>query len=129
MTGPDAGFEQVELATGNDIVGYYDRANDQAVVLALLPEQDNTVGAAITLANTTVEHARALIEAFRDLEARETAPSDDEQIIVAVRRGADETARWRLQPEQSSWQIAQIAEDLEDHLITLVEGNRKEDNE
>ncbi len=59
-----------------------------------------------------------------------TEPSDD-QIIVSVRRGPDETARWWLQPEESGWQIAQIAEDLEDHLIGLVEADhqRKEDNE
>ena len=57
--------------------------------------------------------------------------SSDDQIIVSVRRGPDETARWRLQPEESVWQIAQIAEDLEDHLIGLVEADnqRKEDNE
>ncbi|MCY4619193.1 MAG: hypothetical protein OXD50_11705 [Chloroflexi bacterium] len=57
-----------------------------------------------------------------------TEPSDD-QIIVSVRLGADETARWWLQPPESGWQIAQIAADLEDHLIGLVEAdNRKEDN-
>ena len=55
--------------------------------------------------------------------------SPDDQIIVAVRRGSDETARWWLQRQQSSWQIAQIAEDLEEHLITLIEGQRKEDNQ
>ena len=55
--------------------------------------------------------------------------SPNDQIIVAVRRGTDETARWWLQPEESGWQIAQIAEDLEDHLITLIEGQRKEDNQ
>jgi len=32
--------------------------------------------------------------------------SPDDQIIVAVRRGSDETARWWLQPEDSGWQIA-----------------------
>ena len=53
----------------------------------------------------------------------------DEQIIVTVRRGPDETARWWLQPQESSWQIAQIAEDLEDHLIGLTEDQRKEDDE
>ncbi len=59
-----------------------------------------------------------------------TEPSDA-QIIVSVRRGPDETARWRLQPDESGWQIAQIAEDLEDHLLGLVEADnqRKEDNE
>ena len=59
-----------------------------------------------------------------------TAPTEDDQIIVTVRLGIDETARWLLQPEQSSWQIAQIAEDLEDHLISLVEAdNERKDNE
>ena len=52
-----------------------------------------------------------------------TALSDDDQIIVTVRLGADETYRWWLQPQQSSWQIAQIAEDLEDHLLGLVEAD------
>ena len=58
-----------------------------------------------------------------------TATPDDDQIIVTVRRGPDETARWWLQPQQSSWQIAQIAEDLEDHLLGLVEveHQRKDD--
>ncbi len=57
--------------------------------------------------------------------------SPDDQIIVAVRRGTDETARWWLQPEESDWQIAQIAEDLEDHLIGLIEAGdqRKEENQ
>ena len=45
----------------------------------------------------------------------------DDEIIVTVRVGLDESARWRLQPQESSWQIAQIAEDLEDHLIGLIE--------
>jgi len=71
MTAPDKGFEQVELATGNDIVAYYDRASDEAVVFALLPEEDDTVSAAITLARTTVERALALVQAFRDLETNE----------------------------------------------------------
>jgi len=71
MTAPDKGFEQVELATGNDIVGYFDRANDQAVVFALLPEDSDTVSAAITLAQTTVERALRLVQAFRDLETNE----------------------------------------------------------
>jgi hypothetical protein len=54
----------------------------------------------------------------------------NDQIIVTVQRGADETARWRLQPEESSWQIAQIAEDLEDHLIGLIEADHhRKDNE
>ncbi len=59
-----------------------------------------------------------------------TSPGDD-QIIVSVQRGPDETARWWLQPEQSSWQIAQIAEDLEDHLVGLIEAGDqlKEDTE
>ena len=69
MTTPDIGFEQVELATGNDIAVYYDRANDQAVIFAFLAEEDDEIGAAITLAQTTVERALALIRAFRDLEA------------------------------------------------------------
>ena len=132
MNIPDTGFEQVELSTGNDIVGYYDHANDQAVLFAFLPEVDDTISATITLAHTTVERARALIQALRDLEANEmTTPPGDDQIIVAVRRGLDESARWRLQPEESGWQIAQIAEDLEDHLIGLIEADdqRKEDNE
>ena len=57
--------------------------------------------------------------------------SPDDQIIVSVRRGPDETASWWLQPEESGWQIAQIAADLEDHLIGLLEDDnqRKEDNE
>ena len=57
-----------------------------------------------------------------------SAPSDDDQIIVTVQRGPDETARWWLQPQESSWQIAQIAEDLEDHLLGLIEADdqRKE---
>ncbi len=50
------------------------------------------------------------------------SPTND-QIVVTVRLGADETARWWLQPQQSSWQIAQIAEELEDHLIGLVEAD------
>ena len=59
-----------------------------------------------------------------------TAPSDDDQIIVTVKRGPDETARWWLQPEESSWQIAQIAEELEDHLVGLVEAdNQRKDDE
>ena len=49
-------------------------------------------------------------------------PNDDE-IIVAVRQGPDETARWWLQPEEAGWQIAQIAEDLEDHLAGLIEAD------
>ncbi len=59
-----------------------------------------------------------------------TEPSDD-QIIVSVRRGPDETARRRLQPEESVWRIVQIAADLEDHLIGLLEADnqRKEDDE
>ena len=52
-----------------------------------------------------------------------TEPTEDDQIIVTVRRGPDETARWWLQPQQSSWQIAQIAADLEDHLLGLVEAD------
>ncbi|MYA00629.1 MAG: hypothetical protein F4Y35_02470 [Chloroflexi bacterium] len=57
--------------------------------------------------------------------------SDDNEIIVTVRLGPDETARWWLQRPQTDWQIAQIAEDLEDHLIGLVEADeqRKEDTE
>ena len=56
------------------------------------------------------------------------APNDNE-INVTVRLGIDETASWRLQPEESSWQIAQIAEDLEDHLVGLVEaGNERKDD-
>ncbi|MCY3923237.1 MAG: hypothetical protein OXG27_12720 [Chloroflexi bacterium] len=57
--------------------------------------------------------------------------SPNDQIIVAVRRGSDETACWWLQPEESSWQIAQIAEDPEDHLVGLVEADhqRTEDNQ
>ena len=60
-----------------------------------------------------------------------TTPSDDDEIIVTVRQGLDETARWWLQPEESGWQIAQIAEDLEDHLLGLIEAERqrKDDNE
>lgn len=50
-----------------------------------------------------------------------TEPTEDDQIIVTVKRGPDETARWWLQPQEASWQIAQIAEDLEDHLLGLVE--------
>ena len=68
MIAPDPGFAQVELATGNDIVAYYVRATDEAVVFALLPEADNTVRAAITLAKTTVDRAESLIEAFKELE-------------------------------------------------------------
>ena len=58
-----------------------------------------------------------------------TEAPDDNEIIVTVRLGIDETARWWLQPQQSSWQIAQIAEELEDHLLGLVEADnqRKED--
>ena len=52
-----------------------------------------------------------------------TEAPDDNEIIVTVRLGIDETARWRLQPEESSWQIAQIAEDLEDHLLGLIEAD------
>ncbi len=51
--------------------------------------------------------------------------SSDEQIIVSVRRGPDETARWWLQPQESGWQIAQIAQDLEDHLVGLVEADHE----
>ena len=49
--------------------------------------------------------------------------SDDYEIIVSVRQGPDETARWWLQPAEASWQIAQIAEDLEDHLVGLIEAD------
>ena len=57
------------------------------------------------------------------------SPNDD-RIIVTVHHGEDETARWWLQPEESGWQIAQIAEDLEDHLIGLAEAdNERKDNE
>ena len=52
-----------------------------------------------------------------------TEAPDDNEIIVTVRLGIDETARWWLQPQQSSWQIAQIAADLEDHLIGLIEAD------
>ncbi len=55
-----------------------------------------------------------------------TEAPDDNEIIVTVHRGPDETARWWLQPQEASWQIAQIAADLEDHLIGLVEDKRKE---
>ncbi|MCY3557875.1 MAG: hypothetical protein OXH13_04440 [Chloroflexi bacterium] len=58
-----------------------------------------------------------------------TAIPTDNEIIVTVRVGLDETTRWWLQRPQSDWQIAQIAEDVEDHLITLIEGQRKEDTE
>ncbi|MYB20898.1 MAG: hypothetical protein F4Y29_00015 [Chloroflexi bacterium] len=51
--------------------------------------------------------------------------SDDNEIIVTVRQGPDETARWWLQRPQSDWQIAQIAEDLEDHLLGLVEADNQ----
>ena len=58
-----------------------------------------------------------------------TEAPDDNEIIVTVRLGIDETARWWLQPQQSSWQIAQIAEDLEDHLLGLVEADeQRKDN-
>ncbi len=57
------------------------------------------------------------------------SPNDD-QIIVTVRRGPDETAGWWLQPEDSSWQIAEIAADLEDHLVGLIEAeSERKDNE
>ncbi len=52
-----------------------------------------------------------------------TEAPDDNEIIVTVRQGPDETARWWLQPQQSSWQIAQIAADLEDHLLGLIEAD------
>ncbi len=59
-----------------------------------------------------------------------TEAPDDNEIIVTVRLGIDETARWWLQPQQSSWQIAQIAADLEDHLLGLVEADdRRKDNQ
>ena len=51
--------------------------------------------------------------------------ASDDQIIVTVRQGPDETARWWLQPEESGWQIAQIAADLEEHLVGLVEANHE----
>jgi len=55
--------------------------------------------------------------------------ADDNEIIVTVRQGLDETARWWLQRPQSSWQIAQIAEDLEDHLVSLIEADdQRKDN-
>ena len=57
-----------------------------------------------------------------------TSASDD-QIIVAVSRGEDETARWRLQPQEACWQIAQIAEDLEDHRLGLIEADDQERND
>ncbi|MDE2744733.1 MAG: hypothetical protein OXI41_01935 [Chloroflexota bacterium] len=55
--------------------------------------------------------------------------SPDNEIIVTVRQGPDETARWWLQRPQSDWQTAQIAEELEDHLVGLVEAGdqRRED--
>ena len=58
-----------------------------------------------------------------------TETAREDQVIVTVCRGSEETARWRLEPEESCWQIAQIAEDLEDHLIGLIEADdqRKED--
>jgi len=53
----------------------------------------------------------------------------DDEIIITVRLGLNETARWWLQRPQSSWQIAQIAEDLEDHLVGLVEaGDQRKDH-
>ncbi len=52
-----------------------------------------------------------------------TEAPDDNEIIVTVRLGIDETARWWLQPQESSWQIAQIAEELEEHLLGLVEAD------
>ena len=54
----------------------------------------------------------------------------DDEIIVTVHLGLKETARWWLQRPQSNWQIAQIAEELENHLVGLVEAadHRKEDN-
>jgi hypothetical protein len=52
-----------------------------------------------------------------------TASVNDDEIIVSVRLGIDETARWLLHPQEASWQIAQIAEDLEDHLLGLVEAD------
>ena len=57
-----------------------------------------------------------------------SAPSEDDQIIVTVRRGADEIARWWLQPKEAGWQIAQIAEDLEEHLVSLLEADQEERN-
>ena len=51
--------------------------------------------------------------------------ASDDQIIIAVRRGPHETAGWLLQPQESGWQIAQIAEDLEDHLVGLVEADHE----
>ncbi len=51
--------------------------------------------------------------------------ASDDQTIVSVRRGPEETARWRLQPEESVWRISQIAEDLEDHLIGLLEADNQ----
>ena len=59
-----------------------------------------------------------------------TTPTADDEIIVTVRLGLDETARWWLQPQESGWQIAQIAEDLEAHLIGLVEADdQRKDNQ
>lgn len=59
-----------------------------------------------------------------------TEAPDDNEIIVTVKRGSDETARWWLQAEESSWQIAQIAEELEDHLVGLIEADTEgKDNE
>ena len=62
-----------------------------------------------------------------ELAAGDEASTDQDrwsdEIIVTVRQGLDETARWWLQRPQSDWQIAQIAEDLEDHLVGLVEAD------
>ena len=64
----------------------------------------------------------------RNQERSNQMTDPDRQIVVTVQQGPDETARWWLPPEESSWQVAQIAEDLEDHLIGLVEANNPEED-
>ena len=60
-------FEKVDLST-NVTIALYGNGLNQAVVYALLPEEDNTVSASIPLARTNITKAKKLMQAFRDLE-------------------------------------------------------------
>ena len=75
----------------------------------------------MTAPDTTFEQ----VELSTESETTTDDDRQDDQIVITVQRGQDETAGWLLQPQESGWQIAQIAEDLEDHLIGLVEADHE----